>query len=568
MIFFYTGTGDLINKTPPVVYQGSSKANTIYFVCPTSPKNLINVAFKLPNGESTPQALMTLTEDTGLTGIFDVKGNIFALWKYDIPSAVTAYKGNVTVQFYISSFDEVLATETATITVQKGVSNIEPEYGDTYQELINFLVSLSSEIADLQDKELNIENVTYEIEAENGNIVIVNTKSIATKKDKDKNTGDGRFGAMIGSGNIMNTDNSFIAGISNESGPDSNGRRTTVFIVGGNSNKVLGQLASAIGHKLNINTEYSNGKPKIGLGWFNQDANDAVVIVGNGTSEEDRKNALVIYHDGHGELQEQGTTDNSIIIKKKLDEVINGTITVMLSNLGLTSNVGGINVLQKGAGNVVGENNYNFGLDNVMVTGATPVKGVGLLGIGLKNTNTANGQQCLGKYNKQLGIAILNIGSGSGDNEGDRKSPFVVVDKSASEMKTNYQTLLDGYATTFVSNDGRVFVKTPVYNENPATKQYVDNKIRRHTYHFAFNYNGNTYNCWGSFLDTQTTSYSKDAFFQKANILSLSATAFNSTKMLSVCFNSTNSIMALGDNGTETISVGNITWDNDRVSTI
>lgn len=143
MVFFYDANGVLLNNSPERVFQGSNKANTIYFICPTAPSNIVNVAFKLPNGESTSQHIMTLTEDTGLTGVFDKNGKIFAMWEYQIPSAVTAYKGNVTIQFYVTANDGiVISTESAVFMVEKGVSNIEPEQGDTYQEVLNQIIAL------------------------------------------------------------------------------------------------------------------------------------------------------------------------------------------------------------------------------------------------------------------------------------------------------------------------------------------------------------------------------------------------------------------------------------------
>ena len=81
MVFFYDAQGCLLKSKVERVFQGSNKANTIYFVCPTAPSNFINVAFKLPNGDSVPQHLMKLTEETGLTGVFDKNGKIFAMWE-------------------------------------------------------------------------------------------------------------------------------------------------------------------------------------------------------------------------------------------------------------------------------------------------------------------------------------------------------------------------------------------------------------------------------------------------------------------------------------------------------
>ena len=42
--------------------------------------------------------------------------------------------------------------------------------------------------------------------------------------------------------------------------------------------------------------------------------------VGNGIADADRSNAFDVYTDGHAELMTMGTTDNSVVIKKTLDD--------------------------------------------------------------------------------------------------------------------------------------------------------------------------------------------------------------------------------------------------------
>lgn len=49
---------------------------------------------------------------------------------------------------------------------------------------------------------------------------------------------------------------------------------------------------------------------------------DIIHSIGNGTSEENRSNAFVVYKDGHAELGAMGETDNSIATKKYIDKEI------------------------------------------------------------------------------------------------------------------------------------------------------------------------------------------------------------------------------------------------------
>ena len=49
-----------------------------------------------------------------------------------------------------------------------------------------------------------------------------------------------------------------------------------------------------------------------------------IFLIGNGSSNESRSNAFTVYKDGYAEVQTQGTTDNSVVIKSKLDEMLQG----------------------------------------------------------------------------------------------------------------------------------------------------------------------------------------------------------------------------------------------------
>ena len=54
--------------------------------------------------------------------------------------------------------------------------------------------------------------------------------------------------------------------------------------------------------------------------------------IGNGTSDEERSNAFAVYQDGHAEVQTVGDTDNSIITKQYLNNVI-GDIEAVLDSI-------------------------------------------------------------------------------------------------------------------------------------------------------------------------------------------------------------------------------------------
>lgn len=101
----------------------------------------------------------------------------------------------------------------------------------------------------------------------------------------------------------------------------------------GSSNKLSGDY-SHVGGRANVNSKnYSfmqgyalkneTANYKSVLGKFNADNENNLFEIGNGYYVQDaddvRSNAFVVNKDGYAEVQSQGTTDNSVIIKKTLD---------------------------------------------------------------------------------------------------------------------------------------------------------------------------------------------------------------------------------------------------------
>jgi hypothetical protein len=164
MLFVFNANGVPISGIPSRVFQGSNRANSIYFVCPTSPTNLVNVAFKLPNGVVTTPYVLSLENGEGLKGLCDSDQNVPYVWRAEIPSAVTQYAGTVTAQFVVTAQGgQKITTEGIEFTVEKGVPALEPEKGDSYQELLNYLANninpplqqLTLSIGDKVDKQTN-----------------------------------------------------------------------------------------------------------------------------------------------------------------------------------------------------------------------------------------------------------------------------------------------------------------------------------------------------------------------------------------------------------------------------
>lgn len=148
MIFFCDSNGNQLFRTPTEIYQGSNRANVIYFVCPIASTNIVSVAFKLPNGEYLPKKTMQLANDLPIDGK-DFEN--FNVWTYAIPYPVSQYAGTVTVQFFITTVENTIATSSFTFTVQKGIPNIKEneDYDEDDLSNIMFLIAnLGNEISD------------------------------------------------------------------------------------------------------------------------------------------------------------------------------------------------------------------------------------------------------------------------------------------------------------------------------------------------------------------------------------------------------------------------------------
>lgn len=71
-----------------------------------------------------------------------------------------------------------------------------------------------------------------------------------------------------------------------------------------------------------INTT-ADREGQLAAGTYNKADTSAMFVVGNSTSNEDRKNAFVVKSNGTAELQDQGATKNSVVIKQTLDNTAN-----------------------------------------------------------------------------------------------------------------------------------------------------------------------------------------------------------------------------------------------------
>lgn len=145
MIFYFDANLNLIKNEPESVFQGSNKANTIYFVAPFSSADSVTVKFTLPDGKVTKVGLMTNTAT--LNGVVDIKsGETYSVWVYAVPQIVTAGAGTVTAQFSVYANEVIYASQSAVFTVNKGVAPVLPETPteDVYTEILSALTDIKN----------------------------------------------------------------------------------------------------------------------------------------------------------------------------------------------------------------------------------------------------------------------------------------------------------------------------------------------------------------------------------------------------------------------------------------
>lgn len=152
MIFFFKSSGDIMYVEPEKVFQGSNKASEIKFYMPCEKNSIVDVAFTLPNGESTlPHTMENTGEKIFVDGDKTFK---FSTYNYELPKCITAYDGSVTVQFYVTLGNgEVLTTNSVQFCVIKGVPPKDvPVDDEDYQTLLNLVKSIVNQNEGKLDK--------------------------------------------------------------------------------------------------------------------------------------------------------------------------------------------------------------------------------------------------------------------------------------------------------------------------------------------------------------------------------------------------------------------------------
>ena len=89
MLFYFDANGYPLKTVPEMVFQGSNKANTIYFAMPITSSAIVTASFLLPTGEVLAEQQMTpygaVTQRCGRAQLQQ--------WSIDLTTAITAFPG-------------------------------------------------------------------------------------------------------------------------------------------------------------------------------------------------------------------------------------------------------------------------------------------------------------------------------------------------------------------------------------------------------------------------------------------------------------------------------------------
>lgn len=150
MLFIFDASGSPLKVVPEKVFQGSNKANTVYFATPMAQSNYeVNVQYRLPTGDVLPLARMVPQGKIEGVTVDDMPVYV---WTNDLTLNVTSFVGQVTMQFFVQFGEEIIATAAAEFVVSKGVPVKLPVATDdqqlTYASIISTLSSIENVLID------------------------------------------------------------------------------------------------------------------------------------------------------------------------------------------------------------------------------------------------------------------------------------------------------------------------------------------------------------------------------------------------------------------------------------
>ena len=375
MIIFAQADGTVQSILPSPVYQGSSLEGSLYFVAPFPETNAVEVAFVRANGDVIGKYGLTRVT-SGLPDVLDKLGTEYNVWEWQASNAdVTAYAGEVAMQFRVIYAGQTLATASTVFTVQEGVipQPVEPS-ADQWDTLIELYSRLNAKVPDAfltdiaisEPDEDNIVTVTkyynngttateefpaggtsFSVKSEWVKVIDFTTSSWVNASS------GGGYEIAFPPSQTGYTDNKFLTSLeSTETGGYST-LADTVFK--GSDGSVLISATEKYGGRLvtlgggiwggvnvtagsgedsvqQVGSAKANGKQSAALGFetvadsdyetvvgqYNVSRTDAQFQVGNGTDSSNRKDAFTVLKDGRAKVQTAPSDSDDVVRKDDL----------------------------------------------------------------------------------------------------------------------------------------------------------------------------------------------------------------------------------------------------------
>lgn len=183
MLFYFDSSGNLLKSVPGNVYQGSNKASIVYVTIPLPTSVTATANIKLPNGVYLKPQLVS----NGAIPNTSIDGELnFALWSLELEKTMTAYAGDLEIQFafYPPNMDKI-TTANIIIPILRGNPTVLPEEPteDIYEQILTVLSQIYGEFSEFNDTKQN--KIDDALDTESKDIVGAINELNDTKQDKE-----------------------------------------------------------------------------------------------------------------------------------------------------------------------------------------------------------------------------------------------------------------------------------------------------------------------------------------------------------------------------------------------
>ncbi len=170
IVIYFNGEGTAEKLSPEHVYQGSNQSGVLVFA-PTPPQTAMGIAFKLPDGTSTPYYPMTY------------QGNYEGLsqYEYTMPTSITQLSGQAAIAVQALYSDGQQNSQQVDFEIEPSVVVVPPApMPDVYDLLKQAIAKNAADIAGIQGQIDNIEDLAERAEEASSNAVATANEAKAT----------------------------------------------------------------------------------------------------------------------------------------------------------------------------------------------------------------------------------------------------------------------------------------------------------------------------------------------------------------------------------------------------